>query len=230
MLVNWQSANRVVGAIRSSVVAVDWQRSERALRSLCALAWSAMRKSGFTREHALNYSVVGALIGALIIAVCLVENSVDAFVMDVPSDEGTVNRGAGIGATSGDGEPLILSTWIEDYEGFARANCPDQYGCGLLWAEWLRADDFVREYMSGDPGASGSDVLVAFIDDVVGRSGEGMPRLYGAVDDCGYEVRPNDGWSVIAKRIGMKMNDLLALNDKTVGDIIHPGDCVRTPK
>ena len=42
-------------------------------------------------------------------------------------------------------------------------------------------------------------------------------------------VRPNDGWSIIANRLGVSAADLAAFNDLTVNSVIVPGQKLRIP-
>ncbi len=44
-----------------------------------------------------------------------------------------------------------------------------------------------------------------------------------------YTVRPNDGWSIIAARLGVSAEDLAAFNDLTVNSVIVPGQKLRIP-
>ena len=44
-----------------------------------------------------------------------------------------------------------------------------------------------------------------------------------------YTVRPNDGWSIIANRLGVSAQDLAAFNDLTVNSVIVPGQKLKIP-
>jgi LysM repeat protein len=44
-----------------------------------------------------------------------------------------------------------------------------------------------------------------------------------------YTVRPNDGWSIIANRLGVDAADLAAFNDLTVNSVLIPGQKLRIP-
>ena len=44
-----------------------------------------------------------------------------------------------------------------------------------------------------------------------------------------YTVRPNDGWSIIANRLGVDAADLAAFNDLTLNSVIVPGQKLRIP-
>ena len=44
-----------------------------------------------------------------------------------------------------------------------------------------------------------------------------------------YTVRPNDGWSIIASRLGVDAGDLAAFNDLTVNSVLIPGQKLRIP-
>jgi LysM repeat protein len=44
-----------------------------------------------------------------------------------------------------------------------------------------------------------------------------------------YTVVANDTWFGIAKKLGVKAEDLAAFNDKTTKDAIHPGDKLQVP-
>jgi len=44
-----------------------------------------------------------------------------------------------------------------------------------------------------------------------------------------YTVRPNDGWSIIAARLGVDAADLAAFNDLTLNSVLIPGQKLRIP-
>jgi len=44
-----------------------------------------------------------------------------------------------------------------------------------------------------------------------------------------YTVRPNDGWSTIATRLGVNAADLAAFNDLTLNSVLIPGQKLRIP-
>jgi LysM repeat protein len=44
-----------------------------------------------------------------------------------------------------------------------------------------------------------------------------------------YTVRPNDGWSIIANRLGVDAADLAAFNDLTLNSVLIPGQKLRIP-
>jgi N-acetylmuramoyl-L-alanine amidase len=44
-----------------------------------------------------------------------------------------------------------------------------------------------------------------------------------------YTVRPNDGWSIIANRLGVDAGDLAAFNDLTLNSVLIPGQKLRIP-
>jgi LysM repeat protein len=44
-----------------------------------------------------------------------------------------------------------------------------------------------------------------------------------------YTVRPNDGWSIIAARLGVNAADLAAFNDLTLNSVLIPGQKLRIP-
>ncbi len=44
-----------------------------------------------------------------------------------------------------------------------------------------------------------------------------------------YTVRPNDGWSIIASRLGVDAADLAAFNDLTLNSVLIPGQKLRIP-
>jgi LysM repeat protein len=44
-----------------------------------------------------------------------------------------------------------------------------------------------------------------------------------------YTVRPNDGWSIIAARLGVAAADLAAFNDLTLNSVLIPGQKLRIP-
>jgi LysM repeat protein len=44
-----------------------------------------------------------------------------------------------------------------------------------------------------------------------------------------YTVRPNDGWSIIAGRLGVNAADLAAFNDLTLNSVLIPGQKLRIP-
>jgi LysM repeat protein len=44
-----------------------------------------------------------------------------------------------------------------------------------------------------------------------------------------YTVRPNDGWSIIASRLGVDAADLAAFNDLTLNSVLMPGQKLRIP-
>ena len=44
-----------------------------------------------------------------------------------------------------------------------------------------------------------------------------------------YTVRPNDGWSIIAGRLGVDAADLAAFNDLTLNSVLIPGQKLRIP-
>jgi peptidoglycan DL-endopeptidase LytF len=44
-----------------------------------------------------------------------------------------------------------------------------------------------------------------------------------------YTVQPNDYWSGIAQKLGVKVDDLMAFNDANANTVIHPGDKLKVP-
>jgi LysM repeat protein len=44
-----------------------------------------------------------------------------------------------------------------------------------------------------------------------------------------YTVRPNDGWSIIAARLGVSASDLAAFNDLTTNSVLVPGQKLKIP-
>jgi LysM repeat protein len=63
-----------------------------------------------------------------------------------------------------------------------------------------------------------------------GSSGSAAATTTTVADAPGtYTVRPNDGWSIIAARLGVSAEDLAAFNDLTVNSVIVPGQKLRIP-
>ena len=50
------------------------------------------------------------------------------------------------------------------------------------------------------------------------------------VQECGYEVKPGDGWIRIARSLGVDLDELYAVNDANADTPIHPGQCVNVPQ
>lgn len=94
-----------------------------------------------------------------------------------------------------------------------------EWATGETIPEWVKGKAYKVQQISGDK------VLLADILSWIDR--KNIEILDTNVQSDTYTVKAGDSWWAIANRVGLDMYQLAQLNNKTINDIIHPGDILK---